>query len=241
MGEANISIKQRLVGAIVLVSLGVIFLPMLLDGDDKFDVVKRAEFIPKEPEIKRQLNIAGNLRSPEAEPAENRSAVTIVDTVSEKIVSEKIVSEKIASEKTVSGKIAASKTRSEKAPPKKHEVATTATPEQKTPAEQAEKTTAASLAIDKQLAAVEKLKNNSKNTVKAFAVQLGSFKTRPNALKLRNQLREKGFPSYVEAVTTRDGQSYRVRVGPESLLTSAESLKKKLSKVVKMDGIIVSH
>ena len=40
--------KQRLVGAIVLVALGVIFIPMLLEGPDR-DLVPEMESLP-EPE-----------------------------------------------------------------------------------------------------------------------------------------------------------------------------------------------
>ena len=47
----NEQIKQRLVGAVVLVSLAVIFVPMLLDGGDNSSMPRFGSNIPPQPEF----------------------------------------------------------------------------------------------------------------------------------------------------------------------------------------------
>ena len=47
----NEQIKQRLVGAVVLVSLAVIFIPMLLDGGDDSSMPRNGTNIPEQPEF----------------------------------------------------------------------------------------------------------------------------------------------------------------------------------------------
>ncbi len=45
----NEQVKQRLVGAVVLISLAVIFIPMLLDGDDSTSMPRFGSNIPAQP------------------------------------------------------------------------------------------------------------------------------------------------------------------------------------------------
>jgi DedD protein len=47
----NEQIKQRLIGAVVLVSLAVIFIPMLLDGGDDSSMSRYGSNIPAQPEF----------------------------------------------------------------------------------------------------------------------------------------------------------------------------------------------
>lgn len=47
----NEQIKQRLVGAVVLVSLAVIFIPMLLDGGDDSSMPRFGSNIPEQPQL----------------------------------------------------------------------------------------------------------------------------------------------------------------------------------------------
>ena len=47
----NEQIKQRLVGAVVLVSLAVIFIPMLLDGGDDSSMPRYGSNVPEQPEF----------------------------------------------------------------------------------------------------------------------------------------------------------------------------------------------
>ena len=261
--SASISIKQRLVGALVLVSLAVIFIPMILDGEGVFETNITETFIPAEPKFDfGQATVAtdtaskdslatGSLPSDKAtiQPAPQKPVVgkrvTIVDAISEEALQHK-----------APGTQAANKS-AKKASIDKNKAADTSGDVMPAPVKStSDASVAKKAATEKQLATVsrtignkpgnakatvEALKESKTRAVKAWAVQLGSFKTKPNALRLRDKLRVKGFPSYVEAVTTSGGEIYRVRVGPELQRSKAETLKKKLAKITKLDGMIVSH
>jgi len=70
-------LKQRLVGAIVLVALGVIFIPVLLEGP-KQTLVPEMEALP-EP-IDRQLSKPlGAFPAPDAIPAEPEESIVLAD------------------------------------------------------------------------------------------------------------------------------------------------------------------
>ncbi|MBD3671455.1 MAG: SPOR domain-containing protein [Gammaproteobacteria bacterium] len=95
-------LKQRLIGAIVLVSLGVIFIPMLLKGPDSIDTPIISSNIPPKPERKTEViplkplppkpdkapvtsipvEKASPKPSPEAEQEETAAAVTDDNEVS---------------------------------------------------------------------------------------------------------------------------------------------------------------
>ena len=53
--EQQSRLKQRLVGAIVLVALGVIFIPMLLDGEREQDFIVDGSSVPPRPEKLERL------------------------------------------------------------------------------------------------------------------------------------------------------------------------------------------
>ncbi len=256
--STSISIKQRLVGALVLVSLAVIFIPMILDGEGVFETSKTETFIPVEPKFDfGHATVATGIAAkdtPVTDPAPQQPViekpvtgkrVTIVDAISEEALQHKMP-DTLAANKSA-----------KKATIDKNKAADTSGGVMPAPVKTAGDTAVAEKTVtEKQLATVSKtignkpgnakatveaLKASKTRAVKAWAVQLGSFKTKPNALRLRDKLRVKGFPSYVEAVTTSGGEIYRVRVGPELQRSKAEILKKKLAKVANLDGMIVSH
>lgn len=57
-----------------------------------------------------------------------------------------------------------------------------------------------------------------------WAVQVGSFSQADNARKLRGQLAEAGFEAFVSRVATDAGTMHRVRVGPVAARADAEKL-----------------
>lgn len=71
----------------------------------------------------------------------------------------------------------------------------------------------------------------------AWAVQLGSFKNKSNAIRLANDLRAKGY----KAFTQMRGNSMRVYVGPEFKQALASSLANKIQEKMNMQGIIVPY
>ena len=63
-----------------------------------------------------------------------------------------------------------------------------------------------------------------------WAVQLGSFGNKENADKLAADLKKLGFAAFRSQLSTDSGQLYRVRVGPQKDRESAEAVAAALSK-----------
>lgn len=190
-------LKQRIVGAVVLIGLGVIFIPMILSGG-RDSMPLFGSNIPDKP---RAVEILTSVEMP-ARP-----------TVPEKQLTQRIpvnndTSKKIAAP-DVSGKDK-SDSKSKLAPKVRESVAEK---------DQAEKATPA----------------------KAWVVQVGSFTKRDNAMNLRDKLRKKKYPAFVELVKNKNGQIYRVRVGPDVSRTQAEEQMHKLRDKMKIYGVVMRH
>lgn len=77
--------------------------------------------------------------------------------------------------------------------------------------------------------------------IKSWAIQVGTFSQKSNALALRDSLRKDGYLAYLENSKTNGQKSYRVRVGPEIEKDELEKLKLKLLVENNLNGFIVSH
>lgn len=196
----NEQLKKRLVGAIVLVALAVIFVPMLLEGDKRSGIPMFGSNVPEPPE-----NRVGMVDIPLQVPPPPAYAPVVVER---------------------------------ELPP---EPAPAAAPEP-VPAPVA---TPAAPPPPKPAAPVQPVKPADVVTAKpaageSWAVQVGSFSEQANAIRLRDSLRGKGYPAYVEQVKLASGTSYRVRVGPTLSRTDAEAIQAKLAKFDQR-GIVVPH
>lgn len=217
-----VRIKQRVIGAIVLVSLGVIFIPMLLNSERSLDdgMPVFGSNIPNKPDYISKKS--DKTKSPAS------SAIIIksqADFDSRVIVDEhtpKLKDDSVASfatpdspKKSATAKSVTKKTASKKATAKKATTSSKIITAKKTP--------------------------TAKQPAKAWAIQVGSFSERKNAFSLRNKLRNKRFTAFVDAVKTPKGNIYRVRVGPEVLRAQAEKTQKRLIKELKISGLVIAH
>jgi len=73
-----------------------------------------------------------------------------------------------------------------------------------------------------------------------WAVQLGSFSNKDNADKLAADLRKQGYAAFLSQLKTDGGQLHRVRIGPQKDRDSAEAMAKRLLKVGHK-GQVVPH
>jgi len=167
---------QRIVGAAVLVALGVIFIPVLLDGSgyksrqlSELEIQQKPDFPPL------RKNTVPTIKSPLREPSKS------------------------------SGKLVAISKNTETKPHASNR------------------------------------KDHSKKTIRAFALQLGTFENIDNAEKLRNQLQKAGYASFVVPVVERKKNRYKVRVGPELEKKQLLKIKEKIKKAYKLDGYVVNH
>ncbi|RDI46074.1 SPOR domain-containing protein [Aquicella lusitana] len=74
-----------------------------------------------------------------------------------------------------------------------------------------------------------------------WIIQIGSFKNKANALRLVNQLRAKGYPAFIQQVSTTLGSSTRVFVGPETNQSNARALANQLESEMRLRGIVLSY
>lgn len=183
-------LKQRLVGAVVLIALAVIFIPMLLSGGRNMEMPVFGSNVPeRSSEITSIKHIdIDDVQKIESHPI-NPKRIPIARGLPEP---------KIVKEKNTTSVVDNVVTRTEK----------------------------------------EK-KQVVKKTV--WAVQVGSFNKRENALGLKDKLRKKKIHAFVERIMKNNKPVYRVRVGPEITRKKAEALKIKLKKEFKLNGLIVKH
>lgn len=73
-----------------------------------------------------------------------------------------------------------------------------------------------------------------------WAVQLGAFSHKADALKLRDKVRKAGFDGYVDDVDTGGKTLWRVRVGPEAQRDAAEKTLTELKSKLKLGGVVVT-
>lgn len=183
-------LKKRLVGAIVLVALAVIFLPMLLEGDKRSGIPMFGSNVPEAPDSR-----VGVVDIPLQVPPPPVPAPVVVER---------------------------------ELPP---EPAPAPAPE---PAPQPKP------AAPVQPVKLAEVAPSKPAVTESWAVQVGSFSEQANASRLRDSLRGKGYPAYVEQVKLASGVSYRVRVGPVLSRADAEAIQAKLTKIDQR-GIVVPH
>lgn len=188
-------LKQRLVGAIVLVALGVIFIPILLSGGRDTEMPVFGSNVPEKTQD--ILNIK-HLDIDVDELSNTEPAAVNVKRV---FVAKNIPEPKLIKEKEKSIRTSIIETLKEVTTTKKEPVI--------------------------------------KKTV--WAVQVGSFAKKSNALRLKEKLRKKKMPAFIERIVNNNKAVYRVRVGPESSRKKAEVVKQKLIKELMLTGIVVQH
>lgn len=244
----NAILKQRLVGAIVLISLAVIFLPMLFTGKGELGEKKFESQIPPEPayEIKSpQVSVPLDLPSKRLEKVPLSEPVALEPEKKQPPVSHKPGD----SDTSKTAKQDAAETKPEqveKSTPVKSisEPIQIPPPAKKTQAKtspESQKPAAKDIAGSSQKTApVDKQKTKKSNT-SGWVVQVGSFTKKPNATKLRNKLRNQGMASFVVTGKSDKGEVYRVRVGPEISRDDAEKLQEKIKQITKLTGLVMQY
>jgi len=84
-------------------------------------------------------------------------------------------------------------------------------------------------------------KQAHKKPIKSFALQVGTFSSNENAIKMRDQMRKAGYHAFVHKSTAKGKTSYKVRIGPELDSNVLKKIKAKLKKSKKIDAYIVNH
>jgi DedD protein len=210
------SLKQRLIGAIVLVALAVIFLPMLLSGPVDRSQVSVPVEIPPKPRVQP----SSQLPEPDDETATRPPPTSIAEAPAP-------VDE--ASADNGGGEPAAgtdegdAPTGPDQGGEGRETVADGSGPGAGSGASGAGAT-----------GDPESVPEQG-----GWAVQVGGFRSRDNALGLRDKLRGEGYTVYVDQSEWKGKPLFRVRVGPVLGEDEAESLKARLENDPDLEGVVV--
>ncbi|WP_394201021.1 cell division protein DedD [Shewanella waksmanii] len=207
--------QNRLVGIIVLVALGVIFLPDILDGKKQHQEEQFAE-IPLRPDIKVEPLPQNEFETVELGETENQPSDASADNASANNVQDNNVQDnngagewKIVTNETEVVEQASRQLSAEKPKPEVKQEPVKAKPQ------------------------VAK--------ASAYTLQLGSFNNANNVKALVKQLRTKGFTAYTIPETPVDGQLTKVFVGPDLSRVKLEKVQKQVEQVTKLKGRVIAY
>jgi DedD protein len=216
-------VKERLIGASILVVLIVLVVPELLSGPKSVvpSATPAAIFPASAPEPTRNVTVdLATSKAPansDVEPAEAAKGGEAAPTPAPSTDGS---SSTAVSTSTAPTSTAPASTAPTSAAP------TSAAPTSAAPASAAPAPDAAATAKPVETAAPSPI-----STRAAWAVQLGSFASRTNADNLSRQLKGQGFSVYVLSGGSGASVRYRVRVGPLADRDSAERTAAKLKSI----------
>jgi len=220
----DILLKQRIVGAIVLISLAVIFIPMLLSGKSDLLSNQLSSNIPPKPSYE--------IRRPEINDLEKPVQPSFARPEPEKVVQQPILdaekSPSKAKKPTAAPSVEVSKDPAEKSAAKKQSEPAPSTSQIPAPDK---------LAHPK----ISQPTKESAQLATSWVVQVGSFSKKKNATSLRDKIQKSGISSFVSEAQSSKGKVYRVRVGPELKRSLADDLRKKVDRKFGLDGIVIRY
>ena len=227
MSETVDSLKQRLVGAFVILSLAIIFLPMIFDkphNEGRSVLVP----VPPKPEFKT-IEIA--------KPEQPKFKVLEIDQDNNKVVEGdqfvKPEEHKVQSsrhvEATVSQKAKQATSTIESDKPS----AVVASKSQKAEAVKKQIKQSSRPAVSKPKVSHLPVFNN------IWMVQLGTFGNTSNAYRLRDKLRKDGFDAHTKEVVLGGKKAIKVFTGPFVKKREAERIKKKLDHKYNVESRLI--
>jgi DedD protein len=221
--------KRRLAGAVVIVALAAIFVPMLFEKESLAPPPALSS-LPTEPDFENRVGskpitdpaldpVVDSAFTPMTEeayadlPVDSAAVTSPSITGAEEIIPDAAPAEDSRPTKPVRREPPAARpdrptTKPTPPPPPKDAVASTSQP--KTP----------------------------DAGMSSWVIQVASLGTAQGAAELEKKLRNAGFPAFVEKAEVRGKQYYRVRVGPELSRANAERSATKLRQQQKLDTLI---
>ena len=204
-------LKQRLTGAIVLVALAVIFVPIILEGPDD-EWTPRSHSIPEQPQMDYRASMGLDLPEPE----------TAVQEPSGGVITEAL-------------SLPEDESPASKPPPVEAKQAPTVskTTEPVAVAPEPVKKVAP--------APKPKPAKKADTAIKGWFVQVGSFGQEMNASGLRSRLKSAGYDTRLQKIAIGKGNAYRVLVGPASSRAGAEKLAASLKSGQQLAGMVIEY
>ncbi|MGI2131589.1 cell division protein DedD [Shewanella baltica] len=237
---------NRLVGTVVLVALGVIFLPDILDGKKDRQEEQFSE-IPLRPTVIEQQKADDDMF--EVLSAEDAAALSGADVAlaetgnnadsdkSAAIAKQDIKADVKPEVKKPEVKQAEVKKPEAKPEPKKEPPKATVKTE---PAKKAETKAPTVAKTEKPKAETPKASATSRDSLKSgFTLQLGSFNNATNVKALIAQLRKSGFKAYTIPENPKDGVLTKVFVGPDVSEAKLKKIQVEVENLTRLKGWIV--
>ena len=223
-------LKQRIIGALVLVSMAVIFVPMVFD-EPHSERTSTTIQIPEEPPFPE---VTAPEADPQAPPAyteseaggDEQGAPSAGDGSQDyRLVEDE--AEPAPFTGTPETEAAEEAPQAPKPSPSSSEVATSDSANGDAPEQMAETRQSESAEYTRSLDG-------------AWVVQLGSFGNADNARKLRDQVRDKGYGSHLQKVDRGDTTLTRVFSGPFSSKSDAEAAKRDLDAAFSLNSLVTT-
>jgi DedD protein len=208
--------RHRLIGASVLVVLGVIGFPLLFDTqprpvsvDIAVDIPDRATAKPLVDTSKQKpLSASAGLDAKEEVVPETKPEVKAESKPEPKVEVKPEVA--VAAAAAVAAVVPKAETKQE---PAKAEAKTETKPDAKTDAKAAAKPT------------------DSKDTGARFVVQAGTFSDEAKLRETRSKLEKAGITTYTQVIESKEGRRVRVRVGPFTSRDEADKVARKIKQL----------
>ncbi|MBQ0746765.1 MAG: SPOR domain-containing protein [Marinobacter sp.] len=217
-------LKQRIIGALVLVSLAVIFVPMVFD-EPHSGRTSTSINIPEEPPFPEVEAPASDTAPP---PPYQRDRPATAGSGAQDY---RILENDGPAVQPVPD------SRSNKAP----EVAEPAKPEPAPSAgAQEQPGTIVKTEAPAEIEAEQTSTEFTRSLEGAWVVQLGSFGNGDNARRLRDKVRDKGYNSHLQEVVRGDNTLTRVFSGPFAEKSEAESAKRALDEAFSLNSLVTS-
>jgi DedD protein len=207
-------LKQRLTGAIVLVALAVIFVPIILEGPDD-EWAPRSHSIPEQPQMDYRASMELELPEAATTGGEESTDTPINEALS--LREDRLPATEPEADEVKSATVAVEPSTPVAIQPKPARVVAPASP----PPQKAEKV--------------------SGPAFKGWFVQVGSFGQEINANGLRERLKSAGYNARLQQVAIGKGYAYRVLVGPSTSRAAAEKLAAGLKSGQQLSGMVIEY
>lgn len=206
------ALKERIIGATVLVLIVVLIVPVFLDGpENDNEILSQTVPLPGQEGSENQTIVLHRDRDQPVPSANTNKPAPEAAPASDSPDPEPEVNEPLPEE------------------PAAAQPAVAETQEVEAPAESPVQKAAAAPAPDE-----------ASSSTGMWAVQLGSFGSQENANKLAADLRKQNFTAFLSKLSTGTNELHRVRIGPQKDRESAEKVAEQLAKAGHK-GQVVPH
>ncbi len=234
---------QRLVGALVLLALAVIIVPMILDFRKGYDVTIDKTNIPPKPADFRveilplidEQRVESPAVAPVGQPSKAEASADTRQTEAARPEKTVTIKKSAVASSEGDGKATIQTSRGVKP------VTTSPHAAQMKQAGKAVPAKKETANIKPLAGKPDKKLSTTLPAPSAWVLQLGSFESRGNAIALRNRLRKNGFRAFVDDIVVSGKKINRVFVGPELVKINTDILKRELKEDMNLNGMVIPY